>query len=100
MRQSALRRLIRNQRRLQSRDGVLQLQFAFLQALDRQFVGGDVFVQAVDGEVEVAVFQAQFGQPVRDARLLGGVGRVGDGASLARRRGSVTGAGQAKMPGL
>lgn len=57
-------------------------------------------MQAVDGEVEVAVFHAQFGQAVRDAGLLGGVGRVGHGASLARRRGSVTGVRQAKMPGL
>lgn len=57
-------------------------------------------MQAVDGEVEVAVFHAQFGQAVGDAGLLGGVGRMGHAASLARRRGSVTGAGQARMAGL
>jgi hypothetical protein len=69
----ALRRLVRNQRRLEADDRVLQLQLAFLQALDRQFVGDDVLVQAGDGQVEVAVLQAQFGQPLGDS---GEFGRV------------------------
>lgn len=46
-----------NQRRFELGDRVLQQQLAFFQALDRQFVGFDVGLEAGDGVVQIAVFE-------------------------------------------
>ena len=53
----ALRRFVRNQGGFQTGDRVFQLQFAFFEPFDRQLVGGDVLVQAIDRHIQVAMLQ-------------------------------------------
>lgn len=69
-------RLVRDQRGFETDDRVLQLQLPLLQALDGQFVGDDVFVQAGDGQIEVTVFHPQLIQPMGESGEFGGVGRL------------------------